>query len=267
MAASHGRQYAPAAFGAFALVAFIITYVVGFFATAGAAGVDFGTNSRDDNDVNMGGFLGVVVAIIFTAGFATLIVAGAYGNKEIVAKLSAEGKVPNSAFDLIPIVLGAAAGKWAHVPVGPGGLPAGVLLSLHRGEQFQDHPAQGEPLYLGRHRHSRQCHPGHHQLVAGLIAVFAIIGASFGPVCGAMLVDYLMNGSKWAGPRRGFNPAGWMAWGFGFVVGIMPNIGLPLPLAPVWAMFAGAIIYYLAAKAGLQPPAIPLSGPLAEATK
>ena len=36
---------------AFGVLAFVLTYVVGFFATAGAAGVDFGTNSRDASDV------------------------------------------------------------------------------------------------------------------------------------------------------------------------------------------------------------------------
>ena len=48
---------APAALSTFGVLAFMMTYVVGFFATAGAAGVDFGTNSRDKNDVQMGGLL------------------------------------------------------------------------------------------------------------------------------------------------------------------------------------------------------------------
>ena len=42
---------APAALSMFGVLAFMMTYVVGFFATAGAAGADFGTNSRDKNDV------------------------------------------------------------------------------------------------------------------------------------------------------------------------------------------------------------------------
>jgi len=37
---------APAALSTFGVLAFMLTYVVGFFATAGAAGADFGTNSR-----------------------------------------------------------------------------------------------------------------------------------------------------------------------------------------------------------------------------
>ena len=38
--------------------------------------------------------------------------------------------------------------------------------------------------------------------------VFTIIGASFGPVCGAMAADYLLAGRKWAGPRR--IQSGWL---------------------------------------------------------
>ena len=45
-------------------------------------------------------------------------------------------------------------------------------------------------------------------------------------------VDYLMNDKKWTGPRAGFNPAGWIAWAVGFVVGILPNLGVAVPAAP-----------------------------------
>ena len=36
--------------------------------------------------------------------------------------------------------------------------------------------------------------------------VFAVIGASFGPVCGAMMADYLLAGRKWSGPRGRLQP-------------------------------------------------------------
>src|SRR5579871_1893054 len=54
--------------------------IVGFFATAGAAGVDFGMNSKDAADVNRGGLAGILVAILITAGGATAAVAGAQGS-------------------------------------------------------------------------------------------------------------------------------------------------------------------------------------------
>ena len=72
----------PAALSAFGVMAFMMTYVVGFFATAGAAGVDFGTNSRDKKDVQMGGLIGIALAITVTAGIWLLVVAGTYGSPE-----------------------------------------------------------------------------------------------------------------------------------------------------------------------------------------
>ena len=76
-------------------------------------------------------------------------------------------------------------------------------------------------------------------LVAKVISVFVIIGASFGPICGAMLVDYVLSKGTWTGPRAGFNPAGWIAWALGFIVGILPNLGVAVPAAPVLAFIVG----------------------------
>ncbi len=50
--------------------------IVGFFATAGAAGVDFGMNNRDDKDVKLGGYVGIIAAIVLTAGISVITVAG-----------------------------------------------------------------------------------------------------------------------------------------------------------------------------------------------
>jgi cytosine permease len=91
------------------------------------------------------------------------------------------------------------------------------------------------------------------------IIVFNIIGASFGPICGAMLVDYLLAGCNWPGPRAGFNPAGWIAWLAGFAVGILPIVNIyPVPAAPVAAFIVGAVVYFLCASIGLQSKVIPL---------
>ena len=58
---------------------FAIAGIVGFFATAGAAGVDIASSNRDAKDVQLGGLAGVAGATIFTGCLALLIVAGAYG--------------------------------------------------------------------------------------------------------------------------------------------------------------------------------------------
>ncbi len=250
---------APTALSSFGVVAFIVTYVVGFFATAGAAGVDFGTNSRDERDVHMGGFVGIAVAIIVTAGLATLILAGAYGKADMTALATKEGKMAMSAYDVIPAVLGGGLSKVVYLLLAIAAFPAACFSAFIAANSFKATLPKINPFVS----------VGIGAVVAIIIAVmgwaadltkvFNIIGASFGPVCGAMAVDYMLNKCQWAGPRKGCNPAGWLAWGFGFVIGIMPNLGIPLPMAPVWAMVAGAVVYWIAAKAGMQSEPMPFN--------
>ena len=56
-----GSYHVPAgqenSYGAFTSM---IAIVIGFFATAGAAGADFGTNARDEEDVKWGGLVGIL---------------------------------------------------------------------------------------------------------------------------------------------------------------------------------------------------------------
>jgi cytosine permease len=102
-------------------------------------------------------------------------------------------------------------------------------------------------------------------VAANLAGVFTIVGASFGPICGAITADYLLSGRRWAGPREGINWAGYIAWALGFVVGILPF----LPVSPewkdaaqpvvVWSYVIGFVVYALLAKAGLQPKVVPVS--------
>jgi len=79
-----------------------------------------------------------------------------------------------------------------------------------------------------------------------------------------MMVDYLISGGKWSGPRAGFNPAGWIAWGLGFIVGILPNKMLPVslqvdvPCAPVAAFIVGTVVYFVCAKVGILSAVVPM---------
>ena len=91
---------------------------------------------------------------------------------------------------------------------------------------------------------------------------FALIGASFGPVVGAMIADYLLSGGKWAGPRAGISIPGYTAWLLGFGVGILnhPWIGV-LPgwdIGTVYSLVVGFGVYYMLAKAGLEPETVEL---------
>ena len=96
-----------------------------------------------------------------------------------------------------------------------------------------------------------------------LVGVFSLIGASFGPICGAMVADYFLSGKKWAGPRKGINLAGYISWAIGFVVAILPTINAEkfgfISPAPVIAFFIGLVVYAVLAKAGLQPAAVEMT--------
>lgn len=255
----------PAALSMLGVLAAMLTYVVGFFATAGAAGVDFGLNSRDEKDVKLGGLIGIALAIIFTAGLSLLVVAGVYGTKTGLEAAAAKG-MSLSSFELIPIVLGEKA-KWVMFLLAIAAFPPACFSSFIAANSFKTTLPKVNPFIsvgIGTVVAIILAVTG---VVAKAIAVFVIIGASFGPICGAMLVDYLLNGKKWSGPRAGFNPAGWIAWALGFVVGILPNLGVNVPAAPVLAFVVGAVVYFLCAKMGMQSAVVPVSGALAEATK
>jgi cytosine permease len=98
-----------------------------------------------------------------------------------------------------------------------------------------------------------------------LVGVFTIVGASFGPICGAMTADYLLSGKLWAGPRQGINWAGYIAWALGFAVGIVSFLPVSAELksyaqpAVVYSYIIGFVVYVVLAKAGLEPKTVAVS--------
>ncbi|GHT15785.1 hypothetical protein FACS1894170_13320 [Planctomycetales bacterium] len=97
--------------------------------------------------------------------------------------------------------------------------------------------------------------------------MFNVIGASFGPICGAMAADYILSGFKWAGPRAGVNLAGWLSWLVGFVVGgatlvvtkfLGQTMPFEIPCPPLSAFIVGFLLYLIFAKIGLQPKVLDL---------
>jgi len=252
--------------GGFSAMLVMIGAIVGFFATAGAAGVDICMTARDKKDVRLGGYIGILVAIIFTAGISVVAVAGA----------RAAGVVDPSVFKLT-----AAFGKklspglFAAVMIGLtlAAFPGACFSSFIAANSFKTVMPKVNPFLsvgIGAIVSIILAVTG---AAGNLASVFGLIGASFGPICGAMMVDYLLSGGKWSGPRAGFNPAGWIAWALGFIVGILPNDMLPaavrvdVPCAPVAAFIVGTVVYFVCAKLGMQSSVVPVSGALAEATK
>jgi cytosine permease len=248
----------------FGVLAAMLTYVVGFFATAGAAGVDFGTNSRDKNDVQMGGLIGIALAILLTAGLALLIVAGVYGNAELAAS-AVKNKAGMNAFNMIGVVFGEGSSRWLKFALAVAAFPPACFSSFIAANSFKTTLPQVNPFVsvgIGAAVSIVLALTG---WAGDAVAVFVVIGASFGPICGAMFVDYILSGGRWTGPRAGFNPAGWIAWALGFIVGILPNFkawfGLDVPnvpAAPVAAFIVGAVVFFVCAKAGLQSAVAPL---------
>ncbi|MBI5386312.1 MAG: cytosine permease [Verrucomicrobia bacterium] len=253
---------AAAPLSAVGVIALMLTYVVGFFATAGAAGVDIAMSTRNDKDVKMGGYIGIALAILVTAGISILVVAGVYGSTELTAKAVAAGTEKKGfildSFSMISVVMGKDAAKWMMFLLALAAFPPACFSSFIAANSFKTTLPQVNPFIsvgIGAAVSIILAITG---LAGDAIGVFVIIGASFGPICGAMMVDYLLSDGKWTGPRAGFNPAGWIAWALGFVVGILPNLKIAVPAAPVAAFVVGAVVYFLCAKMGMMSQLVPL---------
>ena len=232
----------------------MITIVVGFFATAGAAGVDFGMGNRNEKDIQLGGLFGIALAIIVAGGLPLIAVAGAHGANPAMTSFSFDsvisaqgGALAKSMFILFAIASFAPACFSSFIAANSIGtmfpkankavmVSIGAVIAIVLA-------ATGKAL--------------------NLVGVFSIIGASFGPICGAMVADYLLSGRKWAGPRKGVNLAGYISWAVGFVVAILPTINAEkfgfISPAPVIAFFIGFVVYAVLAKIGLQPATVEMT--------
>ena len=247
----------------FGVLALICTYIVGFFATAGAAGADFGMNNRDSKDVQLGGLVGIAGATIFAGVAALLIIAGVHGlgkaddvatmdPTKLIGNIMGNDKIATVFMYLLALAA----------------FPPACFSSFIGANSFKTTLPNVKPLI--------SCGLG--TLVAIILAitglagdaagVFTIIGASFGPICGAMMVDYLLSGKKWAGPRAGFNMPGWISWAIGFVVGaadFIPALAGKIPCPPMAAFIVGAVLYFVLAKAGLESPVLAMENTLEDA--
>jgi cytosine permease len=236
--------------------------IVGFFATAGAAGVDFGMNSVDERDVEKGGYAGIIAAVILTAGISVIAVAGARASGVVTSNIlhsenmttALEQKLPSSFFAVIMIGLTLAA------------FPGACFSSFIAANSFKTVMPKVNPFVSVGIGTLVSMALALTKVAGDLPSYFNIIGASFGPICGAMAADYLLASKRWSGPRAGFNPAGWIAWALGFLVGLMPNLHklkalefIPnVPAAPVAAFIVGFAVYFACAKAGMLTPIVPM---------
>ncbi len=238
---------AEGALSVLGVIAVLLTYVIGFFATAGAAGTDFGMNNRNAKDVSMGGLIGISGATILAGGLALVIVAGAFGSGK-----ATDASVLNPT-QLMGALIGAKTGAVFMWLMALAAFPPACFSSFIAANSFKTTLPKVNPFItvgIGTAISILLAVTG---WAADVMSVFGVIGASFGPVCGAMMVDYIMAGKKWAGPRASFNPAGWISWVAGFVVGMLPLVSsVNIPVAPLAAFVVGAVLYFVLAKAGLE---------------
>jgi len=232
----------------------MLTIVIGFFATAGAAGTDFGLNNRNRRDVVLGGLTGIALAILVAGGLPVLAVAGHLGTLGNASDFTYAGTI-KSVGALAPVMffLFAAA---SMVPT--------TFCTFIAGNSFETMlpkiPRTVSTL-VGVTIGAILAITG---VAQNLIGFFTIVGASFGPICGAMAADYLLAGRKWSGPRKGVNLAGYVAWAIGFVVGILNSIpGVPASWikadrpAVLFSFIVGFVVYLILAKLGALPELIP----------
>jgi cytosine permease len=228
----------------------LIQAVIGFFATAGAAGADFGMNNRNDSDVRLGGFVGIMLTILYAAGLPILSVAGARALNPNITSFT---------YDAVIASLGGILASSMFFLFAIASIPSACFCALIAGNSFST-------MIPGVKRMSSMMAAvtvaialAATGIAENLIGFFTIVGASFGPICGAMTADYLLSGKKWAGPREGISLAGYGAWALGFLVGILPF----LPVSPevksmaqpavVYSYITGFVVYLILAKLGLEP--------------
>jgi cytosine permease len=235
----------------------------GFFATAGAAGADFAMNSRDRKDVVLGGLFGITIAALVAGLFSILTIAGAMGKNPQIAVNAGMGTAKLDVFAAFISSIGevGALSKvmyWVFVIacICPTGFCA-FLAANSFSTMFPKLPRIGMTLAAGV--------VGVILAATGvaqnLVGFFLIIGASFGPIIGAMTADYIRSG-QWAGPRKGINWAGYISWGAGFIVGILgivPKIGFSYGLETLMSFIVGFAAYLILAELGLEPETVKLS--------
>jgi len=234
----------------------------GFFATAGAAGADFAMNSRNKKDVVMGGLFGITIVALVAGFFSILTIAGAMGKNPEIAVNAGMGTAKLDVFAAFIGSIGevGALSKimyWVFVIacICPTGFCA-FLAANSFSTMFPKLPRIGMALAAG----AVGVILAATGVAQNLVAFFLIIGASFGPIIGAMTADYIRSG-EWSGPRKGINKAGYIAWATGFFVGILgiiPGIGFSYGLETLMSFIVGFAVYLILAECGLEPETVKL---------
>ncbi len=233
--------------------ALILQMVIGFFATAGAAGADFGMGNRNTRDVRLGGLVGIALAVLYAGGLPLLAVAGAR---------ALHPDIQGFGFDAVIGSIGGFLAVAMFFLFAVASIPPTCFCAFIAGNSFSTMIPRVSRMASTMAGVTIAVVLAITGAAENLIAFFSIVGASFGPICGAIAADYLLSGRRWAGPREGINWAGYISWAIGFLVGILPFLPVPEGLrqniqpAALWSFVAGFVLYAILAKAGLQPKTV-----------
>jgi cytosine permease len=232
----------------------VLTIVIGFFATAGAAGADFGMNNRNRKDIALGGICGIVGGALVAGGLAILSVAGNLG-------LHATGTVDFS-YTAAIVNAGALAPVMFFLFAAASMVPT-CFSSFIAANSFSTMIPKIPRPVSALAAVTVSAILAITGIASHLVDFFGIVGASFSPICGAMAADYIRSGMKWPGPRAGINWAGFIALAAGFAVGMPTHIpGLPEAWvkadnpAVLYSFGVGFLVYYALAQLGFEPAAM-----------
>lgn len=245
-------QYKPPQAAPYVGFMLLIQIVIGFFATAGAAGTDFGMNNRNKRDIQLGGLIGIALPALIAGGLPLLSVAGAH------VIFGIEGYT----YDAVIGGIGGSLAVAMFFLFALASLPPGCFSAFIAGNSFATMIPSVPRMVSTMAGITVSVVLAVTGVAANLLGLFTIIGASFGPICGAMLADYLLSGRKWAGPREGINIAGYGAWLIGFAIGILPFLPISAEVKPylqpaaVYSFIAAFLVYAGLAKAGLEPKVV-----------
>lgn len=200
--------------------AMAVQMLFGFFATAGAAAVDWGASSRDRRDVRLGGLVGVAMASMIIAAIT------------LVSVLGASGRLPPQRLSNVTIDYRMI---WSRAFRGDlGGIVTFVWALALLGPSCYA-PTAGLRLLEGALPHARRWMLG--LLFAALAwplaatgfalrleRVFGLTGALVAPLIGAMAAHAATRKNVSEAARR-LDGTAVLAWALGYAAGLLPYAG------------------------------------------
>jgi cytosine permease len=254
----------------------VVQLILGFFATAGAMGAEWGSATTSARDVRVGGWVAVGLAPVVIATIALLAVAGFQGraNRAAVAVEDFSGpldvrtsRLRSSTSEIRTIAEPPPATFRAVLTDGIGGRVGCGMLMIFGAMALA--PAVFSAYVFGQRLNETLPRLSRFRwtlvgitlswpmtavgLFDQLEPVFTTMGALFAPVVACLAAEFVRHKGAWPGPRRGVNLAGVVGWTAGLAVGLLPFAGGRLQTfqpATFWAFVVAFVVYWLVALVG-----------------